>query len=91
VLVHHEEATPGDAAQVSAVPVAARPPGGGRLLDTAAAADGRDGLRTAAARFAATARIRPQAARVHVHREGVVHLPSVRLPLPGIRDIGRHA
>jgi len=103
VLVHHEQAQPGYAAQVSAVPFTARPPGGGRLLAAVAsvvAAGGRDGLRPPpVARFAAhggrpttaAAGIRPQAARVHVHREGVVHLPSGRLPVPGIRDVGRHA
>lgn len=84
---------------MSAVPVTARPPGGGRLLTSAATANGPDGLRSPVAQStandgrptAAAAGIGPQAARVHVHHKGVVHLPSERLPLPGIRDIGRHA
>jgi len=98
VFVHHEQATPGDASQVPAVPVAARPLGGGRLFATATLG-GRDDLESAAAQSAATggrplaaaAGVRPQAARVHVHRKSVMHLPSGRLPLPGIRDIRRHA
>jgi len=94
LLVHDEQAAPADAAQVSAVPIAARPSGRRRLHATD---DGH--VRGRAARpvhnsgrpTGSGTGLRAQAERDHVRREGDVRLPAERVPLSAVRAVVRHA